>query len=261
MINQKNFQLGAKSSAIRELFEYGKIRKQQIGENNVYDFSIGNPSVASPNIVNETLIKLINEKEATSLHGYTSATGEITTRNAIASYLNKTFNCDEQGKYIYLTLGAAASLSIAFNALLNEDEEVILFAPFWPEYKVLAEKANGKIVIVKADKLIDESLENYDMIVCPGGLPGAEYLSKCELLINTIKKFDIADKINELNIDGLYLMKEAKRYYPYGTLLSHVLGYVGIDNQGLSGLELKYDDYLTGRMVQLNMCLMVRETD
>ena len=58
---------------------------------------------------------------------------------------------------------------------------------------------------------------------------------------------DIADKINELNIDGLYLMKESKRYYPYGTLLSHVLGYVGIDNQGLSGLELKYDDYLTGK--------------
>ena len=55
---------------------------------------------------------------------------------------------------------------------------------------------------------------------------------------------DIADKINELNIDGLYLMKESKRYYPYGTLLSHVLGYVGIDNQGLSGLELQYDDYL-----------------
>ena len=58
---------------------------------------------------------------------------------------------------------------------------------------------------------------------------------------------DIADKINELNIDGLYLMKESKRYYPYGTLLSHVLGYVGIDNQGLSGLELQYDDYLTGK--------------
>ena len=58
---------------------------------------------------------------------------------------------------------------------------------------------------------------------------------------------DIADKINKLNIDGLYLMKESKRYYPYGTLLSHVLGYVGIDNQGLSGLELQYDDYLTGK--------------
>ncbi len=58
---------------------------------------------------------------------------------------------------------------------------------------------------------------------------------------------DIADKINELNIDGLYLMKESKRYYPYGEVLSHVLGYVGIDNQGLSGLELKYDEYLTGK--------------
>ena len=58
---------------------------------------------------------------------------------------------------------------------------------------------------------------------------------------------DVADKISALNIDGLYLLKEAKRYYPYGTVLSHVLGYVGIDNQGLSGLELKYDDYLTGK--------------
>ena len=58
---------------------------------------------------------------------------------------------------------------------------------------------------------------------------------------------DIAEKINELNIDGLYLMKESKRYYPYAEVLSHVLGYVGIDNQGLSGLELKYDDYLTGK--------------
>ena len=59
--------------------------------------------------------------------------------------------------------------------------------------------------------------------------------------------FEIASKINDLKLDGIYLMKEAKRYYPYGKLLSHSLGYVGIDNQGLSGLELKYDQYLTGK--------------
>jgi len=58
--------------------------------------------------------------------------------------------------------------------------------------------------------------------------------------------YEIADKINELNYDGVYLLKESKRYYPYDTLLSHVIGYVGIDNQGLSGLELQYDKYLTG---------------
>ena len=58
--------------------------------------------------------------------------------------------------------------------------------------------------------------------------------------------YDIAEKINALELEGVYLVKEAKRYYPYGNLLSHTLGYVGIDNQGLSGLELQYDDYLTG---------------
>lgn len=161
MVNKKMIGLGKQSSAIRELFEYGKIRKQEIGEDKVFDFSIGNPNVKTPDYVNEKLIELLKTSDSVLLHGYTSATGEITTRNAIAGYLNKTFGCNEQGKYIYLTLGAAASLSIAFNALLNDGDEVILFAPFWPEYKVLAEKANGKIVIVKADNNFNPDIEDF----------------------------------------------------------------------------------------------------
>ena len=152
MFNEKMLGLGKQSSAIRELFEYGKIRKKEIGEDNVFDFSIGNPNVKTPDFVNEKLIEIIKNTDPVSLHGYTSASGNMKTRDAIASYLNKTYGCNEQGKYIYLTLGAAASLSIAFNALLNEGDEVIVFTPFWPEYKVLAEQAKGKMVMVNPDE-------------------------------------------------------------------------------------------------------------
>jgi len=151
MFNEKMLGLGKQSSAIRELFEYGKIRKKEIGEDNVFDFSIGNPNVKTPDFVNEKLIEIIKNTDPVSLHGYTSASGNMKTRDAIAEYLNKTYGCNEQGKYIYLTLGAAASLSIAFNALLNEGDEVIVFTPFWPEYKVLAENAKGKMVFVNSD--------------------------------------------------------------------------------------------------------------
>lgn len=151
MFNEKMLGLGKQSSAIRELFEYGKIRKKEIGDDNVFDFSIGNPNVKTPDFVNEKLVEIIKNTDPVSLHGYTSASGNMKTRDSIASYLNKTYGCNELGKYIYLTLGAAASLSIAFNALLNEGDEVIVFAPFWPEYRVLAENAKGKIVIVDPD--------------------------------------------------------------------------------------------------------------
>lgn len=167
MINKKMLGLGKQSSAIRELFEYGKIRKQEIGDNNVFDFSIGNPNVKAPDIVNEKLIEIIKSTDSVSLHGYTSATGNLKTRNAIANYLNKTFNCNEQGKYIYLTLGAAASLSITFNALLNEGDEVIVFAPFWPEYRVLAENAKGKIVMVNPDDKFYPDFEDFENKITP----------------------------------------------------------------------------------------------
>ena len=141
MINQKNYELGSKSSAIRELFEYGKLRKQQIGEDKVYDFSLGNPSVKAPSIVNETLIKLIENNDSTFLHGYTSAAGDLTVRSAIAKYLNEKYNMNTNASLIYMTVGAAASLTISLNALLNVNDEVIVFSPFFPEYKVFTESA------------------------------------------------------------------------------------------------------------------------
>ncbi len=152
MVNEKMKNLGEQSSAIRELFEYGLARKKEIGEKNVFDFSLGNPNVDTPKIVNDKLIEILNTDNSILLHSYTSSPGNIETRNSIANNLNKRFSCHEDGKYIYLTHGAAASLTIAFNGLLNPGDEVILFAPYFPEYKVFIEKAQGKVIIVEPDK-------------------------------------------------------------------------------------------------------------
>ena len=149
MINKKMYELGSKASAIRELFEYGKKRKQEIGEDNVFDFSLGNPSVPSPSIVNETLINLINNVDSTILHGYTSAPGDLNVRESIVNYLNKTYNTKLKSEFVYLTVGAAASLTSTFNGILNEGDEVITFAPYFPEYKVFVEKAGGILKTIK----------------------------------------------------------------------------------------------------------------
>lgn len=142
--------LGVKKSVIREIFEYAKTRKAQIGQENVFDYSIGNPSVASPAIVNETLNKLITEMEPTQLHGYTSAQGDAGVRAAIAEYITSSYGAQSDANLIYMTVGAAASLTITFNSLITrgQDEEIIAFAPFFPEYRVFAEAAGATLKVV-----------------------------------------------------------------------------------------------------------------
>ena len=151
MYNKEMYKIGAKGSDIRELFEYGKKRKKEIGEDKVFDFSIGNPSVPSPKIVNDTLIELINNVEPTKLHGYTSASGDNYVKEQIANYINSKYEATVNPNLIYMTCGAAASLSITFKAILNPRDEVIVISPFFPEYKVFVENAGGKIVISKSD--------------------------------------------------------------------------------------------------------------
>lgn len=152
MINTKNVQLGKVRSSIRELFEYGKIRKAEIGEDKVFDFSIGNPSVPAPEIVRDTLIEILNEYDPVLLHGYTSAPGDFSVRKVLADYINLRFKTNLSADCLYLTCGAAASLTIVFNALLNEGDEVITPAPYFPEYRVFVENAGGKFVVVPSDK-------------------------------------------------------------------------------------------------------------
>ncbi|MCQ3035933.1 MAG: pyridoxal phosphate-dependent aminotransferase [Bacilli bacterium] len=152
MINEKMVGLGEVRSVIRELFEYGKIQKELVGEENVFDFSIGNPSVPSPSIVKDTLIDLLANEDPVKLHGYTSAQGDKGVREAISNYLNKTYKAETDPNLIYITVGAAAALTSSLNALCNPGDEVVVIAPFFPEYKVFIEKAQAKIVVASSDE-------------------------------------------------------------------------------------------------------------
>lgn len=149
MVNEKMLGLGNKRSVIREIFEYGNKRRSEIGAENVYDFSLGNPSIPAPEKVKETLISLIENTDPTKLHGYTSAQGDLGVRTAISDNINERFNVGATPNLIYMTCGAAASLTISLNAILNQGDEVIVLAPFFPEYTVFVEKAGGKVVVVK----------------------------------------------------------------------------------------------------------------
>ena len=145
-------QLGAKRSVIRELFEYGKKRKSEIGAENVYDFSLGNPSVEAPLQVNEGIKRLVDEESSVLLHGYTSAQGDLGVRSAIASYINETYGESITPDCLYMSVGAAAALTSSLTALVSEGEEVILLAPYFPEYKVFIERCGGVVGEVMCDK-------------------------------------------------------------------------------------------------------------
>ena len=151
MINEKMRSLGAKRSVIRELFEYGKQRKAEIGADNVFDFSLGNPSVPAPECVNSELKRLLSEESSVILHGYTSAQGDVAVRAAIADYINKTHGEDVNADCFYMTVGAAAALTSTLTALVCEGEEVIVPSPYFPEYKVFIERCGAKIVEVPCD--------------------------------------------------------------------------------------------------------------
>lgn len=150
--NQKMYGLGAKRSIIREIFEYSKRRAQEIGEENVFDFSLGNPSVPAPSEVNAAIRALIDEESPLALHGYTSAAGDPSVRAAVSESINRRFGLSLTPDHIYMTCGAAASLSICLRALIaKEGEECIVFAPFFTEYRVFIENAGGSVVVSDPD--------------------------------------------------------------------------------------------------------------
>lgn len=160
MLNQKNVQLGKVRSCIRELFEYGKQRKKEIGEENVFDFSIGNPNVPAPEEVENALKELLSG-DPVSLHGYSSAQGVPEARKAVAAHLNKIYKTSLDEDCIYMTCGASASLTISLNALLNAGDEVITFAPYFPEYRVFVENTGAKLVAVECDKNFQPDPEKF----------------------------------------------------------------------------------------------------
>ena len=150
-MNEAMRRLGAERSAIRELFEYGKIRAEEIGSDRVFDFSIGNPSVPTPQVLTDAAVRLLCDTDPTFLHGYTSAQGDPAARRAIADDLRVRCHAEVDPSLLYLTAGAAASLTISLTAILNPGDEVILLAPFFPEYRVFVERAGGRVVTVAPD--------------------------------------------------------------------------------------------------------------
>ncbi len=147
------YNLGTKRSAIRELFEYGKRKAAEIGEENVYDFSIGNPSIPAPECVNREIERILKEENSVAVHGYTSAQGDAHTRQAITDYLNKTHGTSFKADNLYMTCGAAASLTITFKAVVeSSDDEIVAVAPFFPEYRVFAEGCNAKFKVIPPDE-------------------------------------------------------------------------------------------------------------
>ena len=144
------YELGSKRSVIREIFEYGNQRKKEVGAENVYDFSLGNPSVPAPKAVDQAIREILDTEDPMAIHSYTSAQGSEECREALAKSLNQRFNTHFTADNFYMTVGAAASISICFKALANEGDEFITFAPFFPEYQCFVEAAGGTLVVVPA---------------------------------------------------------------------------------------------------------------
>lgn len=148
-MNEKMYALGAAPSAIRELFAYGLQRKAEIGAENVFDFSIGNPSVPAPDAIADAMRAAL-ELPPMQLHSYSPAQGAPEARAAIAENLNKRFGTGYSPDDLYLTMGAAAALDACITALTNPGDEVVVVAPYFPEYRIWVENAGCTCVEVPA---------------------------------------------------------------------------------------------------------------
>ena len=270
VVNESMYQLGSVRSAIRELFEYGKKRAAIVGKENVYDFSIGNPSIPAPQIVNDTIKELVASYDSVALHGYTSAQGDAETRAAIAEFLNNTHGTHFNADNFYMTMGAAASLSICFRALTNDPyDEFIAIAPYFPEYKVFVNAAGAKLVEVPADtehfqidfKALEERINEHTrgvIINSPNNPSGTVYSEEtikklAELLEKKSKEigkpvFIIADEpYREIVYDGIKVPFVTKYYdntlvcYSYSKSLSlpgERIGYVLVPDEVYDKNEL-----------------------
>lgn len=268
--SEKMYELGSKRSAIRELFEYGKKQAAIIGAENVFDFSLGNPTVPSPDIVNETLKEIMDNNDSIAVHGYTSAQGDYETRDAIAKYLNNTYDTSFNADNFYMTMGAAASLSLCFKALTTSgDDEFITIAPFFPEYNVFVQSAGAKLTVVSPDtddfqinfKELEEKINKHTkgvIINSPNNPSGAVYSKDTIIkLADLLKKkseeyntniFIISDEpYREIVYDGIEVPYVTKYYdntlvcYSYSKSLSlpgERIGFVIVPDEAYENKQL-----------------------
>ncbi len=156
MINEKMYELGESRSVIRDISEFGNARKAEIGAENVYDFSIGNPSVPTPERIRKTLEKLLRETDPIELHSYTPAPGMMSARQAVAKQESLRAGHEIPADSFYMTCGSSSSLAISLRAIVCGGERVAVLAPYFPEYKVFIENAGAEIVVIPP---ADESMQ------------------------------------------------------------------------------------------------------
>ena len=228
MLNERMSALGAEPSAIRELFAYGCARKAEIGEDKVFDFSIGNPSVPSPEAVKSAVCELI-EEPACALHGYTPAAGDARVRAAIATHISKRFGMNTQPEQVYMTAGAAAGLAISVAAVTRAGEEVIVISPYFPEYKIWIESAQCTCVEVPAQipsfqldiDAIEHAITNKTAAVIinsPNNPTGAVYTRKNLEALSSL----LVRKEAELNRHIYLISDEPYREITYGKEVPYV---------------------------------------
>ena len=150
MVSEEMYVLGTKKSTIRTIFEFGQKRAAEVGAENVFDFSLGNPNVPAPDFIRDAAVDILMHGDPTEVHGYTIAPGKPTVREALAADLKRRFGMEVTGKNLFMTAGAAASVTITFKALTEPGDEFVTFAPFFPEYRVFVEACGGKLVVVPA---------------------------------------------------------------------------------------------------------------
>ena len=141
MINRNAYLLGSNRSCIRELFEYGNARAAIVGRENVYDYSLGNPSIPAPGEVDRAIREILCDTDSLAIHGYTSAIGDLAARQAIADDLNRRYNAQADPADLFIAGGAAPELVAVFRALAIPEAEILALAPYFPEYKPFAESA------------------------------------------------------------------------------------------------------------------------
>ena len=149
MVSAKMYELGTKKSTIRTIFEFGRKRAAEVGEENIFDFSLGNPNVPTPDFVRDAAIEILQTYEPSAVHGYTVAPGNPNVRATLAQSINARFGTNFAGKNIFITSGAAAAITICFKALAEPNDEFITFAPYFPEYKIFVESVGATLKVVK----------------------------------------------------------------------------------------------------------------
>ncbi len=151
MYNEKAYLLGSNRSCIRELFEYGRSRAAIVGNENIFDYSLGNPSIPAPPEVNETIKQILADTDSLAIHGYTSAVGDLAMRQAIADDLNARYAAGVRAQDLFVGSGAAPELVAVFHALAVPGAKILAIAPYFPEYKPFVEGAGAEFEAIAPD--------------------------------------------------------------------------------------------------------------